>query len=86
LAAARVWLAVRPFGLDVDQDHLHPAERLRELAFAAIALVAEPRALRTRVELFGIADVGTAATAKPNVLKPIDSSATLPARIILMES
>ena len=57
----RVRIAVRPFRIDVDQAHLHRAERLRELAFAAVALVAEPRALGTPVELFRLPDVGAAA-------------------------
>ena len=57
----RIRLAVRPFRIDVDQAHLHGAERLRELAFAAVALVAEPGALGTPVELFGLPDVGAAA-------------------------
>ena len=42
----RIRIAVRAFRIDVDQAHLHRAERLRELAFAAVALVAQPRALR----------------------------------------
>ncbi len=57
----RVRLAVGPFRVDVDEAHLHCAERLGELAFAAIALVAEPSALGTPVELFGFPDVDTAA-------------------------
>src|SRR6478736_7779407 len=57
----RVWIAVRPFRIDVDQAHLHRAERLRKLAFAAIAFVAEPRALGTPEELLWLPDVGAAA-------------------------
>ena len=57
----RVRIAVRPFRIDVDQAHLHRAERLRKLAFAAVAFVAEPRALGTPVELFRLPDVGAAA-------------------------
>ena len=57
----RVRIAVRPFRIDVDEAHLHGAERLRELAFAAVALVAEPRALRPPEQLFGLPDVGAAA-------------------------
>src|SRR5258708_24845849 len=53
----RVRVAVRPFRIDVDQAHLHGAERLRKLAFATVALVAEPRSLRTPVEFFGFPDV-----------------------------
>ena len=57
----RIRIAVRPFRIDVDQAHLHRAERLCELAFAAVAFVAEPRALGTPVELFRLPDVGAAA-------------------------
>ena len=57
----RVRIAVRPFRIDVDQAHLHGAERLRELALAAVAFVAEPRALGTPVELFRLPDIGAAA-------------------------
>ena len=57
----RVRVAVRPFRIDVDQAHLHRAERLRKLAFAAVAFVAEPRPLGTPVELLGLPDVGAAA-------------------------
>ena len=54
----RVWLAVRSFGIDVDQAHLHGAERMRELALAAVALVAEPRSFGAPVdELLGLPDV-----------------------------
>src|SRR6185437_4472773 len=48
----RVGIAVRAFRVDVNETHLHRAERLGELAFAAVALVAEPGALRTPIELF----------------------------------
>ena len=47
----RVRIAVRTFRIDVDQAHLDGAERLRKLAFAAVAFVAQPRALGTPVEL-----------------------------------
>ena len=57
----RVRIAVRPFRIDVDEAHLHGAERLGELAFAAVAFVAEPGALRTPEQLFGLPDVGAAA-------------------------
>jgi hypothetical protein len=58
---ARVGLAVRAFRVHVDEAHLHGAERLRELALAAVALIAEPAALGTPVELFRLPDVGAAA-------------------------
>ena len=47
----RIGIAVRPFRVDVDQAHLHGAERLRELALAAVAFVAEPGALGTPVRV-----------------------------------
>ena len=53
----RVRLAVRPFRIDVDKAHLNRAERLGKLAFAAVALVAEPGPLRAPVELFRLPDV-----------------------------
>ncbi len=37
-----VWGSVRPFGVHVDQAHLHRAERLIQLAVAGIALVRQP--------------------------------------------
>ena len=57
----RVRIAVRPFRIDVDQAHLHGAERLRELALAAVAFVAEPGALGAPVQLFRLPDIGAAA-------------------------
>ncbi len=57
----RVRLAVRPFGVDVDETHLHRRERILQLAFAAIAFVAEPRPFGTPVELFRLPDVSAAA-------------------------
>ena len=57
----RVGIAVRAFRIDVDQAHLHGAERLGELAFAAVALVAEPGAFGAPEELFRLPDVGAAA-------------------------
>ena len=60
-AAMGFWIAVRPFRIDVDQPHLHRAQRLRKLAFAAVAFVAEPRALRTPEELLWLPDVRAAA-------------------------
>src|SRR5262249_25635403 len=57
----RIRLAVRPFRIDVDEAHLHRAERFVKLAFAAVAFVPQPCALGTPVELFGLPNVGTAA-------------------------
>ena len=56
-----IGLAVRPFRIDVDEAHLHGAERIGELALAAVALVAQPRAFRTPVELFRLPGVDAAA-------------------------
>ena len=57
----RVGIAVRPFRIDVDEAHLHGAERFGQLAFAAVALVAEPCAFGAPIKLFGLPDVGAAA-------------------------
>ena len=57
----RIRLAVRPFRVDVDEAHLHRAERFCKLALAAVAFIAQPRALGTPVELFGLPDIGAAA-------------------------
>ena len=57
----RIRLAVRPFRIHVDQAHLHRAERILKLAFAAVAFVPQPRPLGTPVELFGLPDIGAAA-------------------------
>src|SRR5262249_9512399 len=46
----RVGIAVWPFGVDVDQAHLHRAERLGELALAAVTFIAQPRAFRAPEE------------------------------------
>src|SRR5262249_16971192 len=57
----RIRLAVRPFRIDVDEAHLHRAERLVKLALAAVAFVPQPCALGTPVELFGLPNVGATA-------------------------
>src|SRR6185312_11893172 len=57
----RVGIAVRAFRVDVDQAHLHRAERLGELALSAVTLVAEPGAFRTPIEFFRLPDVDAAA-------------------------
>ncbi len=59
--ADRVRLAVRSFRVDVDQAHLHGAQRARKLALAAVALVAQPGAFRTPVKLLRLPGVGAAA-------------------------
>ena len=58
----RIRLAVRPFRIDVDQTHLHGGERILKITVAAVALVRQPLALGTPVDvLFGLPDVGAAA-------------------------
>ena len=57
----RIRLAVRAFRIDVDQAHLHRAERLRQLTFAAVAFVAQPGALGTPIQLFRLPHIGAAA-------------------------
>ena len=62
----RVGVAVRALGVDVDQAHLHRAERVGEFTVAAVALVLEPHPLGTPVHVvLGRPDVGaTAAEAE----------------------
>ena len=62
----RIGIAVGPFGIDVDQAHLHGAQRALELAIAAVALVGQPLALGAPVDvLLGLPGVGaTAAEAE----------------------
>ena len=54
----RIGIAVRSGRIDVDQAHLNGAERLGELAFAAVAFIAEPGAFGTPVKLFRLPDIG----------------------------
>ncbi|MGY4437811.1 hypothetical protein ACVW04_000593 [Bradyrhizobium sp. LM2.3] len=56
----RIRLAVRAFRIDVDEAHLHRAERLGELAFAAVALIAQPGAFGAPIELLRLPHVGAA--------------------------
>ena len=57
----RIGIAVRSLRIHVDQAHLHRAERILQLAFAAVAFVAKPSPLRPPVEFFRFPDVGAAA-------------------------
>ena len=60
--AHRVRLAVRAFGIHVNQAHLHCGQRIVQLAVAAIALIAQPLAFRAPVDvLFRFPDVGAPA-------------------------
>jgi hypothetical protein len=56
-----VRLAVRPFRVDVDEAHLHRAERVGEIAVAAIAVVGEPLDFGAPVGVVRLPDVGAAA-------------------------
>src|SRR6202040_4204289 len=57
----RIGIAVGALRIDVDQAHLHRAERFGQLTFAAVAFVAQPGALGTPIELFRLPHVGAAA-------------------------
>src|SRR5215469_2031767 len=54
-------LAVGAFRIDIDETHLHGAERVPQLTFAAIAFIAQPGTFRTPVELLGLPGIGAAA-------------------------
>ncbi len=58
----RVRVAVGTFRVHVDQAHLHRTQARVQLAFAAVALIAQPGALRPPEEFFRLPGVGTAAT------------------------
>ncbi len=61
--AQRVGLAVGALGVHVDEPHLHGGKRVLKLAVARVALVAQPLALRTPVDVHrGLPDVLAAAT------------------------
>ncbi len=57
----RIGIAVGAFGIDVDQAHLHGAQRAVQLTLAAVALIAQPRAFRPPIELLRLPGVGPAA-------------------------
>ena len=46
-----IGIAVRPFRIDVDQAHLHGAQRVLKFAVAAVALVRQPLAFRPPVDV-----------------------------------
>ena len=65
-----VRVAIRAFGVHVDEAHLHRAEGICEHPVPAVALVAEPRVLRPPVDvLFGL----------PHVLAPTAETKSLEA-------
>ena len=53
----RIGVAVRALGVDVDEAHLHGAERAGEVAVAAVALVAQPGVLGAPEDLLRLPDV-----------------------------
>src|SRR5262249_8217789 len=57
----RIGIAVRPFRVHVDEPHLHRAERVLQLALAAVTLVAEPSAFWTPVQLLRLPRIRAAA-------------------------
>ena len=57
----RIGIAVRAFGVHVDQAHLHGAQRIGQLALSAITLVAKPGALGTPVEFLRFPGVSASA-------------------------
>ena len=58
----RVRVAVRAFRIHVDQTHLHGAEAGVQLAFATVALIAQPGAFRAPEQFFRFPGVGTPAS------------------------
>ncbi len=58
----RVRVAVGAFRIHVDQPHLHRTQAGMQLAFTAVAFVAQPGAFRPPVELFRLPGIGAPAT------------------------
>ena len=58
----RVRIAVRPFGVHIDEAHLNRSQRVVQLTLAAVAVgVAEPGLLHAPVDVLGFPDVDPAA-------------------------
>src|SRR5208282_634240 len=50
-----VWLSIRPFGIHIDQTHLHRAKRILEVTIPGVALVCQTCPLRSPINfLFGL--------------------------------
>src|SRR5262245_33136516 len=64
----RIGVAVRSFGIEIDQSHLDGAEWLGQLAIAAVTLVAEPCVLGPPEHFYRFPYVGS-AEAKPERLE-----------------
>ena len=55
-------LSIGPFRIHVNQTHLHRSQRIRKITIAAVALVRQPRAFRSPVNvLFGLPDIRASA-------------------------
>ena len=66
-------VAIRTFRVDVDQSHLHRAERTGELPVAGVALVAEPGRPPVPQKISSGSQMSSRPKPKPNVSRPIDS-------------
>ena len=56
------WLAVRAFGIHIDQTHLHGSERIFEIAITGVTLIFEPFAFRPPINIFfRLPHIGTTA-------------------------
>ena len=65
----RIGVAIRTFGVDVDQAHLHGGQRVFQLALAGVAHVTQPAVFLAPIDvLFRLPDVGTTA-AKTKALE-----------------
>src|SRR5271163_1885235 len=59
----RIWIAIRPFRVDIDQTHLHRSERILQIAVAIVPLVREPLAFGAPEDtLLRIPSIGATAT------------------------
>ena len=79
----RIRVAVRPFRVDVDQAHLHGAERVLKIAVAGVALIRQPFAFGAPVDvLIRLPDILAPAAKTEGLEAHRLRGATLPARII----
>src|SRR5438270_14020435 len=54
----RIRLAIRPFGVHIDETHLHGSERILKITLSAVAFLRQPLALRPPENvLFGLPDI-----------------------------
>ena len=68
--ALQIGFAVRPFGVHIDQAHLHSGQRVFQRAFLAVAFVAQPFVLGAPIDiLFGFPTVH-AATGEAECFQP----------------